>query len=84
MKAGDKVRRELLKGPATAFELAAALDLIEKHGIRAGMRRASAWCANLLQRGEVEHLGQVENHDTGRLLWLYGLTAAGHAKLTRR
>lgn len=80
---GSAVRRELSRGPATAVELAASLGWIVKHGERAGMRRASAWCANLLWRGEVEHNGQVRAHATGRLCWLYKLTAKGQSRLRR-
>jgi hypothetical protein len=76
---GRAVRRELAQGPATAFELAASLGWIVKHGERAGMRRASAWCANLLWTGEVEHAGQVRA-STGRLCWLYRLTGKGQTR----
>lgn len=73
---GSAVRRELAHGPATALELAASLGWIVKHGERAGMRRASAWCANLLWIGQVEHAGQVRA-STGKLCWLYQLTDKG-------
>lgn len=82
MTAGERVRRELAETPATAYELAEALGWIRAHGERTGMRRASAWCANLLWVGEVEHAGQVRG-STGRLSWLYRLTDAGRAKLPR-
>ncbi len=77
----EQVRRELATAPATAYELGVELGWVEQHGDRRGMRLASAWCANLLHRGEVEHVGQVERD--GRKSWLYGLTAKGRAKLAQ-
>lgn len=78
----DMVRRELAEGgEATAYELGVALGWVDAHGDRKGMRLASAWCANLLHRGEVQHVAQVERD--GRKSWLYGLTAKGRAKLAQ-
>ncbi len=76
----DQVRRVLADGPATAYELAAELGWTEQHGDRQGMRLASAWCANLLSRGQVAHVAQVRGSN-GRLSWLYGLTPKGRVRL---
>lgn len=83
MSPGDRVRRSLAETPSTAYELAAELGWAKLLGDRPGMRRASAWCANLLWLGEAEHAGRVRA-STGRLCWLYRLTPRGHAKLRRR
>jgi hypothetical protein len=73
MKAGNRVRRELAKCPATAFELGVALGW--------PMRRASGWCANLLCEGEVKHAGQVRAGK--RLSYIYALTEKGQLRLRR-
>jgi hypothetical protein len=79
MKVGDRVRCELAKAPATAFELAVSLGWAQELGNRAGMRLASAWCANFLWLGEVKHAGQVRVGT--RLSYLYELTEKGRSKL---
>lgn len=76
----EQVRRELAEAPATAYELGVALGWVEKHGERHGMRLASAWCANLLWRGQAEHVARVRGSN-GRLSWLYGLTPKGRVRL---
>lgn len=76
----ERVRRELSNGPATAYELGVALGWVEEHGDRKGMRLASAWCANLLWRGQVTHVARVRGSN-GRLSWLYGLTSKGRVRL---
>jgi hypothetical protein len=58
------VLRELSDGvPVTAYQLAVALDW--------PVKIASAHVTNLLQRGKVEHAGQVRQVDGARLAWLY-------------
>lgn len=76
----DQVRRVLAEGPATAYELAAELGWIDQHGERHGMRLASAWCANLLWRGQAHHVARVRNSN-GHRSYLYGLTAKGRQRL---
>lgn len=78
----EKVRRELANGPATAYELGVALGWVQKEGERRGMRLASAWCANLLWRGQVAHVGRIRGSN-GHQSWLYGLTPKGQGRLSQ-
>ena len=68
MKAGNRVRRELAKCPATAFELGVALGW--------PTRRASAWLSFLTCAGEAEHVGQIQQVEGARPAYLYRLNRA--------